>query len=225
MSVDRHPLLDQIHWLGHASFLIEVADGGPTLYVDPWRLPPESAPADIILVSHEHHDHCSPDDVALISTPDTIVVANPQATKILGPGTIVLRAWQSAPTIGGLTLRAVPAYSLDKPSHVKENGGLGFTITFRDHSVLYFAGDTDLIPEMDRIQCDVALLPVGGDYTMSVEEAVQAAQQLAPQHAIPMHYGSGVSGTPLEGNLFCSLLKPPVSGVLLPDESKPSPVS
>lgn len=223
MTTEAHPLLQHIHWLGHSTFRIGDPDNEPVIYIDPWRLPEGEPPADLILVSHEHYDHCSPNDVETIRTPDTVVVANEAGARALGPGTIVLRAWQSAPTVGGLVLRAVPAYSLDKPTHARDSDGLGFIITFRDYSALYFAGDTDLIPEMAHVQCDIALLPVGGVHTMTVEEAVQAARQLAPQVAIPMHYASGVAGTPLDGRLFCSLVKPPVQAVLLPNEGRAGP--
>ena len=157
--------------------------------------------------------------------PDTIVVANPSAAKVLGPGTIVLRAWQTAPTIGGITLRAVPAYNLDKALHAKESGVLGFVITFPDYRVLYFAGDTDFIPEMEHITCDVALLPVGGTTTMSVEDAVEAVRLLRPQYVIPMHFGSAEEGTRFDGSRFCDLVKPPVKAVLLPNEGKEVPTT
>jgi L-ascorbate metabolism protein UlaG (beta-lactamase superfamily) len=225
MTSEVHSLVRHTHWLGHSSFRIGDPDERPILYIDPWRLPDGEPPADIILVSHEHYDHCSPADVETIRTSDTIVVSSPAAAKVLGPGTLVLRAWQSAPTIGGLSLRAVPAYSFDKPSHAKDNDGLGFVITFRDHTALYFAGDTDLVPEMAHIQCDIALLPIGGVETMTVEEAVEAARQLSPEVAVPMHYGSGVAGAPLDGKLFCGLVKPPVQAVLLPNEGKQGPAT
>lgn len=226
MTNESHPLLKYIHWLGHSSFRIgDSTTDLPVIYIDPWRLPDDGPLADIILISHDHHDHCSPGDVERIRTSDTIVVGNPAVARVLGPGTTVLRAWQSAPTIGSITLRSVPAYTPEKALHSKDLGGLGFLLTLSDYSVVYFAGDTAIIPEMERVDCDIALLPVDGIQTMSPEEAAQAARMLQPQHAIPMHYGSGVAGTRFDGSRFCDLVKPPVHGVLLPNEGKEVPTT
>lgn len=90
--------------------------------------------------------------------------------------------------IEGVAIEAVPAYNTDKPNHPKVNGWVGFIIEMGG-SRIYHAGDTDLIPEMDEIKADIALLPVGGTYTMTAEEAAQAAERINPQVAIPMHYG------------------------------------
>lgn len=226
MLQEEHHLLRDLHWLGHSSFRIGDAESdGPVIYIDPWRLQDDEPPADIVLVSHDRYDHCSPDDIARIRTPDTVIVANETSASVIGEGVIVLRAWQSAPAIDGFTVRAVPAYSLDKGVNTRTGDGLGFIITFPDHHSLYFAGDTDLIPEMAHIKCDVALLPVDGTFNMTVEEAAQAARQLKPQHAIPMHFGSGVAGTRFDGSRFCELVKPPVEAVLLPNEGREVPTT
>jgi L-ascorbate metabolism protein UlaG (beta-lactamase superfamily) len=226
MLPEVHALLQRIHWLGHSSFRIDSPDnGGPVIYIDPWRLPDDEPPADILLVSHDHHDHCSPRDISRIRTPNTIVVANPGAAKVLGPGVTVLRAWQSAPTIGSITLRAVPAYSLDKASNAKQTGGLGFLLTFADYTVLYFAGDTDFIPEIERVRCDIALLPVDGIHTMSADDAAKAARVMRAHVAVPMHYGSGVAGTRFDGSRFCDLVKSPVEAILLPNEGRELPTT
>lgn len=219
-------LVQQIHWLGHSTFRIGGRDHeGPIIYFDPWRLPDGEPPADMILVSHDHHDHCSPRDIEKIRSGDTIVIANPNAAKVLGAGVTVLRVWQSAPTIGGITLRAVPAYSLDRASHARETGGLGYVLTFPNYTVLYFAGDTDLIPEMERVRCDIALLPVDGIQTMSVDDAARAARLMRAQVAIPMHYGSGLAGTRFDGSRFCDGVKPPVEALLPANEGKDVPTT
>ena len=88
--------------------------------------------------------------------------------------------------VGEVTIEAVPAYNVSKTYHPKSAGGLGFIVTWGEER-LYFAGDTDRIPEMAEIECDVALLPIGGTYTMDVEEAVQAAADISPRVAVPMH--------------------------------------
>jgi L-ascorbate metabolism protein UlaG (beta-lactamase superfamily) len=96
------------------------------------------------------------------------------------------RETPGAGSSGAAEIEAVPAYNLTTSYHPREAGGLGFVVTWRGQR-LYFAGDTDHIPEMADIDCDVALLPIGGTYTMDVEEAAQAAEEIGPKVAVPMH--------------------------------------
>ncbi len=214
-------MLDRIHWLGHASFRINGpphADG-PVIYIDPWNLPDDPPTADLILVSHDHYDHCSPADIALIRSPRTVIIANPRAAKYLGADVQVLRPWQSAASLGEVSVRAVPAYTLTHARHDRTYEGLGFVISWRRQDI-YFAGDTDLVPEMERIRCDVALLPVGGVFTMGWEEATQAARLLMPGVAIPMHYGREIPGSQDDGRRFCQAVNSGVQVVELPVENE-----
>lgn len=193
-------LLEHLHWLGHDSFRI---DQPVMLYIDPWRLPPGSPQADLILVSHDHHDHCSPDDVASVRGEGTTVVANPTAAGKLAEPVTILRAGESI-RVGEIMIEAVPAYNVNKRFHPKQAGHIGFLITLGEER-LYFAGDTDRIPEMKALRCDVALLPVSGTYVMTAEEAADAAGDIQPQVAIPMHYGAGVAGTRQDAIRFRNL--------------------
>lgn len=213
-------MIDRIHWLGHASFRINGPphEDGPVIYIDPWQLPSDSPTADIILVSHDHHDHCSPDDISHICSPETIIVANQRAAEIIGPDAQVLRPWGGAINIGDVSIRAIPAYTLNYTCHDQAYGGLGFLISLMRHDV-YFAGDTDLIPEMDKIGCDIALLPVGGSFTMGSDEAAEAVLRLAPRYAVPMHYGREIPGSKDEGRRFCQMVNSGVQAVELPIEN------
>lgn len=199
-------LLERLHWLGHASFRL---DGPPTIYFDPWKLEGEHLQADIVLVSHEHSDHCSPEDVERISGPNTVVVASPGAAEKLRGNVRVLRPGERT-TVGEVEIEAVPAYNVNKfrspgvPFHPREAEHVGYVVTVEGER-LYFAGDTDHIPEMADIACDVALLPVGGTYTMTAEEAAQAAADIGPKVAVPMHWGSGVVGARADAERFRSL--------------------
>lgn len=189
-------LLSQLHWLGHDSFRL---DGSPVIYFDPWNVPAGSPQAGLVLVSHEHYDHCSPDDVERLSGPHTLVVANPgAAAKLKGARTI--RAGERL-ELGGVTIEAVPAYNIDKKFHPKAAGHVGYVLSLGGER-LYFAGDTDRIPEMKNIRCDVALLPVSGTYVMTAAEAVLAFQDIQPAVAVPMHYGAGVAGSLADAQLF-----------------------
>jgi L-ascorbate metabolism protein UlaG (beta-lactamase superfamily) len=159
-------------------------------------------------VTHDHHDHCSPEDIATIRTPTTRVVANPSAAAKLSPPVSIVRPGDSL-SVGEVRIEAVPAYNLDKAFHPKEAGHVGYVLELLGER-LYFAGDTDVIPEMSDIRCDVALLPVSGVYVMTAEEAVEAARQIRPRVAVPMHYGAGVAGGPEDAEAFAAAAPVPV---------------
>lgn len=188
-------IMRNLRRLGHDTFRL---DGPPVIYIDPWKLPAGSMAADIILVTHEHSDHCSPDDIKAISRPDTVVVANPGAAKKLGPATRVLRPGASL-ALPQVTVHAVPAYNVNKfrspgqPFHPRDMQGNGYIIEVGGET-LYHAGDTDFIPEMQRIEVTVALLPVSGTYVMTAEEAFEAAKAIKAEYYVPMHYGDIVGG-------------------------------
>ena len=197
-------LVKRLHWLGHDSFRL---DGPPVIYFDPWKLQGEPAPADLVLVSHDHYDHCSPDDVAKVRGPRTIVVANSSAAAKL-PGARAVQPGDRL-AVAGVEIEAMPAYNLTKfrspgvPFHPQAAGHVGYVVTVEGVRI-YFAGDTDQIPEMDVLACDIALLPVSGTYVMTVEEAVAAARAIKPQIVVPMHYGAGI-GTADDGQHFSKL--------------------
>lgn len=181
-------LLPGFHWLGHASFRIEA--GGLVVYFDPWQLKPGQPRADIILLTHDHYDHCSPEDVAKIARADTTIVGTQLALDKLGkePGhKNVVRPGDEL-TIKSAHIRAVPAYNVSKRFHPDPAQNVGYVVTLAGVSV-YFAGDTDLIPEMSQIVADIVMLPIGGTYTMNVEEAAAAVARIRPHIAVPMHYG------------------------------------
>jgi L-ascorbate metabolism protein UlaG (beta-lactamase superfamily) len=189
--------LARLRWLGHSSFRL---DGPPTIYFDPWQLPAGSPPADLILISHEHHDHCSPDDVAAVRQENTLVVANPSAAKKLGGKVTALRPGERT-SAAGVEIQAVPAYNIGKRFHPRQAEHVGFVVNVRGVR-FYHAGDTDHIPEMAEIECDVALLPVSGTYVMTADEAVAAARAIQPHVVVPMHYGAGVVGTEADARRF-----------------------
>ncbi|MBS3783178.1 MAG: MBL fold metallo-hydrolase [Anaerolineae bacterium] len=190
-------MLERMHWLGHDAFRI---DGPRTIYFDPYELGEGHPEADIIFISHDHHDHCSPEDVAKIQDEDTLIVTIAAAADKL-TGNIEIVEPGDTIQVRGMDVETVPAYNVNKfrspgtPFHPKEAGHVGFVVTLEETRV-YHAGDTDCVPEMKDLEnIDIALLPVSGTYVMTVDEAVQAAEAIQPGVAIPMHVGRGI-GTP-----------------------------
>ncbi|HHN47218.1 MAG TPA: MBL fold metallo-hydrolase [Planctomycetes bacterium] len=177
----------EIKWLGHAGF--RLSDGKINVYVDPYQTR-ETERADIVLVTHSHFDHCSEPDIKKLSTPETTIIAPPDCMeKIGGAGRFLKIAPGQEIEASGIKIKALPAYNVDKNFHPKANAWVGYLIAIGGEKV-YHAGDTDTIPEMTGLDADVVLLPVGGTYTMTAEEAAMAFSQMQARRAIPMHYGS-----------------------------------
>lgn len=186
----------KISWLGHDGFKLQ--DGAETLVIDPFKLD-HDAQADYVLISHEHFDHCNSEDLKRVLKPTTMVVAiaacneelakaGAKNVKNVKPGDFV--------KVGGYEVKAIPAYNTNKfrepgkPFHPKSDGKVGYVIKTKSGTTIYHTGDTDLIPEMDELKPDIALLPVSGTYVMTVEEALQATDRIKPKLVIPMHWGS-----------------------------------
>jgi len=183
----------KIHWLGHDAFRIEA--GGRVIYIDPWKI--SGGPqADIILITHDHRDHCSPEDVAKVRGRNTHVVTVEAAAAKLPPPVTVVKPGDSL-TVEGIPVKVIPAYNINKfrsPGvlfHPREAGHAGYLFEVSGITI-YHAGDTDPIPEMASVKADIALLPVSGIYVMTAEEAVSVADQMRPRLAIPMHVGRGI---------------------------------
>ncbi len=178
-------VVKNITWLGHDGFLIK--GDGKAIVIDPFQVK-QCEPADVILVTHEHYDHCSPEDIQKVQEASTVIVTEADSAKKLSGDVRVVQPGDKL-TVSGIQIEAVPAYNTNKDFHPKQNGWLGFVLTV-DGVRIYHAGDTDLIPEMDSIKADIALLPVSGTYVMTAEEAVEAAKIIKPKLVIPMHYDS-----------------------------------
>jgi L-ascorbate metabolism protein UlaG (beta-lactamase superfamily) len=180
-------ILEHLRYLEHASFRL---DGPPTIYFDPANLRGEVIPADVILISHDHSDHYAPAILKQISTAETVIITNETVADKLANANVAGEIWVLKPgevtAVGDVEIETVPAYNIGKSYHPKEAGGLGFIVAWGGER-LYFAGDTSRIPEMQEIDCDVALLPIDGTYTMNIQEAAQAAADIGPKVVVPMH--------------------------------------
>ncbi len=195
----------KLDWLGHASVRI---NSDKIIYIDPYQIKGE-VKADLILITHGHYDHCSIEDIQKIAKPTTIIVATTDcSSKFSGKVEVadvkLIESGQSINVIG-VKIESVPAYNPKKQFHPKSNAWVGYIIEIKGKRI-YHAGDTDLIPEMKKIKADIALLPIGGKYTMSPEEAAEAANIIKPEIAIPIHFGS-IIGTKADAEKFKALCK------------------
>jgi L-ascorbate metabolism protein UlaG (beta-lactamase superfamily) len=206
-----------IHWLGHDSFRI---DGDKAvIYLDPFKIK-EGPKADLILITHDHFDHCSPADVAKIQKTETVIVTVAQAAAKLSGQIKTVKPGDEL-TVKGIQIKTIPAYNINKfrspgiPFHPKDSNYVGFIIKVGGQSI-YHAGDSDFIPEMKGLGVDIALLPVSGTYVMTVDEAVEAAKAIHPNLAIPMHIGGPV-GSLSDGHRFIE--RYPGQAIILPLEN------
>ncbi|GIW48376.1 MAG: metal-dependent hydrolase [Deltaproteobacteria bacterium] len=174
-----------LSWLGHASFRIEFGD--KVIYIDPWKIKRKEE-ASLVLITHSHFDHLSVDDVKRVQGSGTVIVATRDSASKLKGDIRIVKPGDSV-TVNDIGIEAVPAYNIGKSYHPKSNGWVGFILDLGGTRI-YHAGDTDAIPEMKKIKADVALLPVGGTYTMTAQEAAEIANEFKPKTAIPMHWGT-----------------------------------
>jgi L-ascorbate metabolism protein UlaG (beta-lactamase superfamily) len=205
-------LLSNITWLGHDAFRI---DASKTVYFDPYQIA-AGKPADLILITHDHFDHCSPEDAARIQGPDTVIVTEKDSAKKLS-GSVKIVAPGDRITAAGIAVEAVPAYNTDKKFHPRANGWLGFIVEI-DGVRIYHAGDTDVIPEMKNFKVDIALLPVSGTYVMTADQAVEAALMIKPKVVIPMHFGA-IVGSDDDAVKLKSALKGKIDVRILPRQN------
>lgn len=190
----------KIYWLGHASFKLD-ADG-KLIYFDPWKVKKDKA--NLILITHSHFDHLSLDDVRRIQTKDTVIVATRDSASKLSGDVRIISSGDNI-EIEGVGIETVPSYNIGKNYHPKTSGWVGYIVTV-DGMRIYHAGDTDAIEEMKKLSVDIALLPVGGTYTMTADEAAEIANVLRPKIAIPMHWGS-IVGSESDAQRFRDLFE------------------
>ncbi len=171
-------------WLGHAGFKIE---GSLVVYIDPWKIRQETKDGNLILVSHTHQDHWSKMDIEKVRSVDSRLIGAGDVIKAAGEGDIL--APGGITEFGDIRITGIPAYNLRKPFHPRKMQWLGFVIDI-DGVRIYYAGDTDRIPEMANLEdIDLALLPAGGKYTMNASKAAAAAGDIGAVQTMPYHWG------------------------------------
>jgi len=200
----------KIKWLGHAGFKIS---NSKIVYIDPFKISEvsEEEKGDFILITHEHYDHCSIEDVQKLVKQDTIVVTVADCQSKLSSVVNLIKDVKLVKPydnldFGEVKIKAVPAYNKDKEFHPKSNEWVGFVVEINGVKI-YHTGDSDLVDEIKEVEADILLVPVGGTYTMNAEEAAELANTIKPKIAIPMHYGS-IVGSKEDALKFKELVEP-----------------
>ncbi|MBI2547738.1 MBL fold metallo-hydrolase [Candidatus Woesearchaeota archaeon] len=189
-------MVEGLRWLGQSGFMLR---GHKIIYLDPWQIK-ETQKADFIFITHSHYDHCDRASVQQILDKKTIIYGPADCGKILGMPVHTVKPGDSF-TVEGIAVDVVPAYNINKPFHPKANAWVGYILTVEGKRY-YHAGDTDNIPEMQKIKnIDVAMFPVGGTYTMNGKEAADAANIIQPKLALPIHWGK-IVGTKADAETF-----------------------
>jgi L-ascorbate metabolism protein UlaG (beta-lactamase superfamily) len=203
LYVEKH-----LSWFGQSAFRLRV-ESGEVIFIDPFGVDASAGPADMILITHPHFDHFDRRSVSALQKPSIAIVV-PQS--VAEPHQEGISAGQTL-RIGDITVTAIPAYNSSKPFHARAKGWVGYLIE-ADGIRLYHAGDTDFIPEMRGLAPDVALLPVGGLFTMGWRAAAEAVAALPASLAIPMHFGGLLFWVKEAGEKFVRMAGP--AGMILP---------
>lgn len=195
-----------IHWLGNAGFKIKTRS--KVIYIDPYQIK-ETEKANYVFLTHSHQDHLSLEDLQKVVDENTVIVCSVDCLEQLGelPSNNIepMEPFKSLDLLG-VKVETTPAYNLGKKFHPEGNSWLGFVIELENIRIFH-SGDTDVLEELKKVECDIALLPVSGTYVMNAEEAAELANTIQPKVAvIPMHYGS-VVGTTEDAEKFKSLCK------------------
>ena len=203
-------MTDNIEVLTHSSIRIICTYG--TIYIDPYQVREMFNDADYIFVTHDHYDHYSPEDIRKVIGKDTVFIVPEKMekavsadfgkweVKAVGPGESYI--------VKDIAFETVASYNLFKPFHPKKNGWCGYILTI-DGNRVYIAGDTDATKEAKSVKCDIAMVPIGGTFTMDAGKAAELINHIRPKAAIPTHYGS-VAGKPEDGEKFRRLVDPSV---------------
>ena len=192
---------------------IRITERLEQIYIDPFQMKEEPHDAAYVLITHDHYDHFSPDDIAKVVSDKTILVVPEKmagkARKLSGMFSKVVTVKPGVyREIDGLELETVPAYNILKPFHRKDAEWVGYILRI-DGKRIYIAGDTDATKEAKAVKCDIAIVPIGGTYTMDAKKAAELVNILHPDVAIPVHYGT-VVGSPRDGNVFAENVKKPI---------------
>lgn len=180
------------------------------IYFDPYQIKEEFHDDDYIFITHDHYDHYDEESIKNIMKSETMIVV-PECLKER-VSKLTTNYFLVSPNekynLADLSFETTFSYNIDKPFHPKEKGYVGYKIKLEDKH-LYIMGDTDYLEENLHMTCDICFIPIGGTYTMDVQEAAAYINELKPELAIPIHYGSIVGDLSLSKQ-FIDLVNPDI---------------
>lgn len=180
------------------------------IYFDPYQIKEEFHDADYIFITHDHYDHYDEESIKNIMKSETMIVVPERLKERVSKLTTnyFLVSPNEKYNLADLSFETTFSYNIDKPFHPKEKGYVGYKIKLEDKH-LYIMGDTDYLEENLHMTCDICFIPIGGTYTMDVQEAAAYINELKPELAIPIHYGSIVGDLSLSKQ-FIDLVNPDI---------------
>lgn len=186
-------MLENVKVLCHSSIVINKMK---TIYIDPFRIKSSYNDADIIMITHDHFDHYSEEDIEKVRKESTLIIVPVcLEEKVINIGfkkeNILLVEPNKQYNIEQIKIQTIPAYNIDKQFHPKENNWIGYILEI-EGTIYYIPGDTDITKENKKVKCDVAFMPVGGTYTMDSKEAAELTNEIKPKIVVPIHYGEVV---------------------------------
>lgn len=188
------------------------------IYFDPFKIEKNFNDADIIFITHDHYDHFSIEDIKKVEKEDTVYVIPDCMYNLLGGENVVVLNPNEKINVEGYDVVTIPSYNREKQFHTKEKGYVAYIVTIEDKRV-YVAGDCDENEDNTKIQCDIALVPIGGHYTMNYQEAAAYINKIKPALVIPTHYGDGI-GKEDDGINFSKLIDKDIEVKLLLDKDE-----
>ena len=172
---------------------IRVATPAGNVYFDPFRMEQEPKDAAVVFVTHDHYDHFSEEDLKKVCCADTVLVvpeAMAEKAKAAAGSVKEIRTVRPNGTyeVCGIPFETVPSYNYPpKPFHPEAAQWVGYIVTVNGKRI-YVAGDTDATEEARGVRCDIALVPIGGKYTMDAAEAAALINDMKPEYVIPVHF-------------------------------------